>query len=128
MKHDPGSNYTIAEEVAAASYTDAATNGAGVDHAKGPSVSFFISASAVGTSLDVKAQYSDTSDFAIATDYPASDEAGNDDAITQLVAPGTAQLNVPNPRGRFTRVVATGVGAVVYSVTSVLGPLRHIAA
>jgi len=128
MKHDPGSNYTLAEEVAAASYTDAATNGTGVDHAKGPSVSFFISVSAVGTSLNVKAQYADASDFSDAVDYPASDEAGNDDAITEITAAGTAQLNVPNPRGRYTRVVATGVGAVVYSITSVLGPLRSVAA
>ena len=38
----------------------------------------------------------------------------------------TAQLNVPNPLGRYSRVLATSVGEVTYSVTSVLGPLRHI--
>lgn len=124
MKNDPGSNFTIGEETAAASYTDAATNGAGVDHANGPAVSFLISVSAVGTSLDAKVQYSDTSDFAVATDDDGS--SGNDSAITQITAAGTAQLNVPNPRGRYSRVVSTGVGAVVYSVTSVLGPLRHV--
>ncbi len=127
MKNDPGSNYTLGEEVAAASYTDAATNGAGVDHSNAPSVSFFISVSAVGTSLDVKTQYANQSDFADAVDYPANDDAGNDDAITQITAAGTAQLNVPNPRGRYTRVVATSVGAVIYGITSVLGPSRHVA-
>ena len=124
MKNDPGSNYTLGEEVAAASYVATTENGAGVDHANAPAVSFLISASAVGTSLDVKVQYSDTSDFAIATDDDGS--SGNDSAVTQITAAGTAQLNVPNPRGRYTRVVATGVGTVVYGITSVLGPLRHV--
>jgi hypothetical protein len=75
----------------------------------------------------VKVQYADASDFSDAVDYPAADEAGNDDAIVQITAAGTAQLNVPNPRGRYTRCVATvGANAVVFGITSVLGPLRHV--
>ena len=108
----------------AASRTAAAYNGAAVDHADGPSASFFVSASAVGTSLDMKVQFSN--DGSAWTDDDGA--SGNDTAITQLTAAGTAQLNVPNPRGRYSRVVATAVGTCVFGVTSVLGPLRHVAA
>jgi hypothetical protein len=129
MRNDVKSNYTLAEATAAASHAVGAVNSASVDHADGSSVSFFISLSGVGTggTLDAKTQYSDNdSDW---TDYPASDPAGNDDAITQLTAAGTAQLNVPNPRGRYTRVVSTvATDACVFGITSVLGPLRSVAA
>lgn len=129
MRHDVKSNYTLAEEIASASYTAGTENGAGVDHAAASSVSFFISVGSVGGAgtLDAKTQYSD--DNSTWTDYPSSDPAGNDDAITQITAAGTAQLNIPNPRGRYSRVVATvGTNAVVFGITSVLGPLRHVAA
>lgn len=129
MKNDIGSNYTMAEEIAAALNTPGAVNGASVDHADGGSVSFFITAGTVvatGT-LDAKTQYSD--DGSTWVDYPASDPALNDDAITQLTAAGVAQLNVPNPRGRYSRVVATvGTANVTFGVVSVLGPLRHVSA
>ena len=75
----------------------------------------------------MKSQYSDND--STWTDYPAADEAGNDDAITQITAAGSALLHIPNPRGRYTRVVATtAVAASVVGVSSVLGPLRHIGA
>ena len=123
MKQDLGSNFTLAEETAAATYTGAATEGAGVDHATGPAVSFLLTASAVGTTLDAKVQYSDNG-----TDWTDDDGAsGNDTAITQLDDAGVAQLNVPNPQGRQSRVLSTSVGACVYAVVSVLGPNRHIA-
>jgi hypothetical protein len=127
MRHDVSSNYTLAEAVAAASHAVGAVNGVAVDHSKGSSASFFISLSGVGTggTLDAKTQYSD--DGSTWTDYPASDPMGNDDAITQLTAADTAQLNVVNVRGRYSRVVATvGTDACVFGITSVLGPLRSV--
>jgi hypothetical protein len=129
MRHDVKSNNTIGEEVAASSNAAGTVNGAGVDHALASSVSFFISVGSVGASgtLDAKTQYSD--DASTWTDYPANDPAGNDDAITQITAAGTAQLNIVNPRGRYSRVVSTvGVNAVVFGITSVLGPLRSVSA
>ena len=129
MRNDPKSNYTIAEALPAISQAVGALNSASVDHALASAVSFLISVGTVGVSatIDMKTQYSD--DNSAWTDYPAADEAGNDDAITQIVAAGNALLHVPNPRGRYTRVVSTvGVAASVVGVTSVLGPLRHVAA
>ncbi len=123
MKTDPGSNFTIAEEIAAATYTDAATEGASVDHAAAPSASFFITASAVATSLNVKVQYSNDGSTWVDDDG----SSGNETAITAMTGADTDQLDVPNPLGRYSRVLATGVGACVYAVVSVLGPLRHIA-
>lgn len=127
MRNDPGSNYQFGEEVAAASNNTGDTNGNGVDHANGSAVSFFISVGDVGASgtLDAKVQYAEASDFSDAVDDDGS--TGNDSSITQLTAVGTAQLNVPNPRGRYSRVVLTvGANAVVAGVVSVLGPLRHV--
>jgi len=129
MRNDIKSNYILAESLPAVSQSVGALNGASVDHAEGSSVSFLISVGTVGASatIDVKTQYSD--DTVSWTDYPVADEAGNDDAITQIVAAGSALLHVPNPRERYSRIVSTvGVAASVVGVTSVLGPLRHIAA
>ena len=127
MKGDIKSNYSLGEHIASASNGIGAVNGATVDHVSGASVSFLISVGNVGTggTLDAKTQYSDNnSDW---TDYPASDAAGNDDAITQIVATGSAELHIPNPRGRYSRVVATvGTDSVVFGATSVLGMLRHV--
>lgn len=125
MRNDPGSNFTIAEEVAAASNAIGAVNGAGVDHADGSAVSFFISVSGVGTGGTLDAKTQSSPDDSVWTDI-ASD-TGNDTAITQITAAGTAQLNVPNPVARYTRVLLTvGTDAVVAGVTSVMGPLRHV--
>jgi len=127
MRQDIKSNVLIAAAIASASHAVGTVNGASVDHADVSSVSFFTSLSGVGVggTLDMKTQYSD--DDTNWTDYPVNDEAGNDNAITQLTAAGTAQLNIPNPRGRYSRVVATiATDACVFGTTSVSGPLRSI--
>lgn len=127
MKGDPGSNYTIDEALAAKSYAAGDHEGASVDHANGPAASFFLSAGTIGASgtVDAKVQYSDD-DSTWADDDGSS---GNDTAITQITAAGTAQLDVPNPMGRYSRVLLTvGTAACVVGVTSILGPLRHVAA
>ena len=121
MRNDPGSNFTITGDDVSA--TDTTAGSTKVDHASGPSASFFIICKSVATSLDAKAQYSDNgTDW---TDYTATN--GNDAGITQLTAAGTGQLNVANPLGRYSRVLCTAVGAVVATCTSILGPLRHVA-
>jgi hypothetical protein len=125
MKHDVGSNYTLAEAVASTESAVGAVNSASVDHADAPSVSFFISLGEKGAAgtLDAKVQHS-PDDSTWTDDDGAS---GNDTAIVQLTANGTAQLNVPNPQARYSRVVLTvGTNAVDCGVTSVLGPLRHV--
>jgi len=129
MRNDAKSNSELAESIAAQSIAPGTVNGASVDHAKAGAVSFLVSVGTVGASatIDAKTQYSD--DNAAWTDYPANDEAKNDDAIVQITAASSAQLDVPNPRGRYTRVVVVvATAASVVGVMSVLGPLRHVSA
>lgn len=127
MRQDIKSNIALTAVLSALSRSAGAVNSSSIDHASASSASFLISLGdkgAAGT-LDAKVQYSpDNSSW---TDYPASDPMGNDSSITQLIAAGSAQLNIVNPRGRYSRVVATvGVNACVFSVTAAVGPLRHI--
>lgn len=129
MRNDVKSNYTLAESHAALSVAAGTVNGASVDHSLAGSVSFLVSVGTVGASgtIDAKTQYSE--DNSSWTDYPASDVANNDDAIVQITAAGSAQLNIPNPRARYSRVVlVVAVATSVVGVTSVLGPLRHVPA
>ena len=128
MRNDPGTNYTFAEAVAATTYSAGAENSAAVDHSTMPCVSFFLSVGVVGSSatVDMKLQYSD--DNSTWTDEPDT-TLGNDTAITQITAAGTAQIDVPNPRGRYSRVVVTVATADCdLGVVSVAGPKRHISA
>lgn len=124
MRNDTKSNYEVGEVIAAGSQAGQVFSAA-VDHAKASSVSFFISAGTVGGTVDAISQYSE--DDINWTDYPVDDEAKNDWAITQMTAAGSAQLNIPNPRGRYSRISVTPAGgAAIMSVVSVLGPLRHV--
>lgn len=126
MKFDPGTNYTIAEALASQSYNAGAQNSAAVDHADAPCASFLISVGTVGSSatVDAKVQYS--ADNSTWTDEPDTN-AGNDTAIIQITEAGTAQLDVPNPRARYSRVVVTvATAACVLGVTSVAGPKRSV--
>ena len=127
MRNDVKSNYTLAEVIQSQTIAAGTVNGTMVDHALASSVSFLVSVGAITGTLDMKSQYSE--DGAAWTDYPANDEAKNDDVIVQITASGSGQLNVPNPRGRYTRVVVVvGGTSAVAAVVSVLGPLRHVAA
>lgn len=125
MLRDVKSNYTIGANIAADDRAAGTVNGATVDHALGNSCSYFVTAGTFGASatLDVKLQYS--ADGSSWTDEDGA--TGNDTAITQLTATGTAQLNIINPQARYSRAVATSaVQTVGYGVVSVLGPLRSI--
>jgi len=125
MKSDPGSNYTIAEVEDAASKAAAAHNSDAVDCSKAQSVSFLISAGTIGSSGTVDCKVQHSPDNSTWTDEVAG--AGNDTAITQITAAGSAQLNVPNPRARYVRVVTTvGTAACVLGVVAVSGPLLNI--
>lgn len=129
MRKDIKSNYALVAAILAQSIAPGVVNGVSVDHAEASSVSFNINVGTVGASgtIDAKTQYSD--DNSVWTDYPAVDEAGNDDVIVQIVAAGEANLHIPNPRARYSRVVVTtATAASVVSVVGVLGPLRHVSA
>lgn len=125
MIKDIKSSCLFAASVPATSQAAGTDNGVAVDHSLANSVSYFITAGTFGTSatLDAKLQYSD--DNSSWTDEDGA--SGNDTAVTQLTAAGTAQLNVVNPQGRYSRVVCVvAVEAVVYGVVAVSGPLRTV--
>lgn len=121
MKLDVKTNINLAEVVSAQSRTAGTVNSTAVDMSLYGSVSFLISVGTVGSSatLDAKLQYS--SDNSTFTDEASG--AGNDTAITQITAAGSAKLHVVNPRARYYRVaVTTATAAVVYSVAAAAGP------
>lgn len=127
MKLDIGSNYTLAEAVASESHNTGTVNSASIDHANGPAGSFFLSAGTIGASSTVDAKLQHSVDNAAWIDDDGA--SGNDTAITQITAAGSAQLDVPNPQARYSRIqMVVAVAASVVGITSVLGPLRHIAA
>ena len=123
MLRDVKSSYLIAEAVASALITPSTVNSASVDHSLANSASFFINVGAITGTVDVKVQYSD--DNSVWTDEDGAN--GNDTAITQITASGSAQLNVVNPQGQYSRVVVVVAGTSAnMSVVSVIGPLRSI--
>ena len=125
MRQDIKSSYQVSEAIAAADLVNGTYNSVAVDHSLASSCGFLLSAGTVGGTVDAKSQYS--ADGSTWTDYPVDDEAKNDWAIDQLTAAGSAQLTVSNPRERYSRVVVVVAGGNAnLSLTSVLGPLRHV--
>jgi hypothetical protein len=127
MKMNFGDNYLAEEGLASDTLSATDFEGASVDHAKGPSSSFIINVGTFATSLVAKLQYSDNdSDW---TDEPTPSAAvgypGNDVSVT-FSAAGQKQINCPNPRGRYTRVLLTSGGANEACVINVVGPLRSV--
>lgn len=120
MRLDIGSNYTITENLPALSRAAATTTTTTVDHAGGDCVSFFISCGTWATSFVATVQYSDDN-----SNWTAEPDttAGNEVSAT-LTEAGSAQLDVPNPRGRYSRLSVVTGGTCVYSVTAILGPNR----
>jgi hypothetical protein len=123
MIRDVKSSYLLATTIASGLETTGDIQGASADHSMGNSASFFINVGAVTGTVDAKLQYSDDN-----TNWTDEDGAsGNDMAIAQMTAAGSAQLNIVNPQGRYSRVLATVGGTNAnMSVMSVLGPLRTI--
>jgi hypothetical protein len=124
MRFDPSTNFTIDEGLSALSRTVDTYYTAAVDHASGNTAAFFISCGTFDTSFVATLQYSDdNSDW---TDEPDT-TAGNTVSIT-LTEAGDGTIAVPNPRARYSRLKVAVGGTNVFGVTSILGPLRSIAA
>lgn len=117
-KMDPGSNYAIADLLDAKSRIAATVYSAEVDHINGEATSFLVSVGVWATSLVVTVQTSsDNSTWVDQTD----DGSGNDVSATFTEA-GSAQLNVPNPLARFSRLKLVLGGTCVLSVAGITGP------
>lgn len=121
MKSDPGSNYTIAEVYAAASVAASTIYSTAVDHAKAQSASYLLSIGTFATSFVATLQHSP--DNSTWTDEVAG--AGNDLTATVTEA-DSAQIDVPNPRARYTRLKMVLGGTTVLAVTSISGPKLNI--
>ena len=124
MKLDPGSNYTIATGLSALSRVAATTETATVDHAGGDCVTFFLSCGTfAGTSLVATVQHSENdSDWTAEADTTAGNEVSG-----TLTEAGTLQIDVPNPRGRYSNLSIVADGTCVFSVVSILCPKRYVA-
>jgi len=121
MKSDPGSNYTIAELYAAASVAASTIYSDEMDHSKAQSGSFLISIGTYATSFVATLQNSP--DNSTWTDEVAG--AGND-ISDSVVAAGEIQINVPNPRARYSRLKMVLGGTTVLAVAGISGPLLNI--
>ena len=124
MKGDPGVNFTLDDDGYPALSRSAATiHTESIDHSLAPSVSYFISCGTFATSFVATLQYSDDD----STWTIEATGAGNDLSST-LTTASNDTIHVPNPRGRYSRLSITTGGICVFGVTSVLGPLRSVAA
>jgi len=124
MIRDIGSNFSVADGLPALSRTAATYYTAAVDHALGRTAAFHISCGIWNTSFVATLQHSD--DDAAADAY--IDEvagAGNDVSVTLLEA-GEGEINVPNPRERYSRLKVVVGGTNVFGVTNISGPLRTL--
>jgi hypothetical protein len=119
-KQDPGSNVTITSTDITATGTTA--DSPVVDFNTTRSCTFYMRALAVGTSYD-GALWTSPDNSTWTLDDGVS---GNDQTMTQLVAVGVGQIDVPNPTERYAKVIYTAVGVCTGASVAVTGPLRHV--
>ncbi len=128
MKMNIKDNYDV--EVGLAPAVQTSGNGAAADLAKGSCVSFLINVGVFDTALNVKAQYSE--DGATGwTDEPVPNADGKgypgNDHLIAVDAAGAFVLDIPNPRARFYRAVASDGGvASLFGILNVVGPKRTV--
>lgn len=124
MKGDAKSNFTLDDDGLPALSRGADTyTTETLDHTNAPAVSYFISCGTWAGSFVATLQHSDDN----SAWTPEEDvTAGNTINLT-LTEAGNGQIDVPNPRARYSNLSIVIGGTCVFSVTSVLGPLRHVA-
>lgn len=122
MRQDIGSNYTLAVGRAPVSTTASTVYSASVDHSLGQTAFFAVDVGVVGASgtLDVTLEYSDDN-----SSWTADTALVGNTVPAQITATGVAYVNVANPLARYSRVkCVVAVAAIVFGVTSLIGPLR----
>lgn len=135
MRFDANSSYEIGSAMKPDAYAAAAyvpvTNTTSVKLGeKGGAVTFFIDVGTVGGSGTVDAKVQRSTDGSTWSDQPASQD-GNDTAITQITATGTATLSIANPHPDYPYYalhVTVGTAACDVGATYVVGPKRHVEA
>ena len=124
MKRDPGTNYTVAEGLSALSRGASTYTTGSINHALAPAATYFISCGTWNTSFVATLQHSADG----STDWTAEADTtyGNEVSLT-LIAAGSGDIKVPNPRRQYTRVSIVTGGTCVFGVTNISGPLRAVA-
>ncbi len=123
MKNDPTSNMIIVDGLDAQSrsadtyFTDV------IDHALAPSSLFHISCGIWASSFVATLQWSDASGSGFIDE--ADTTAGNDVSET-LTEAGEANLDCPNPRGRYSRTKVVIGGTCEFSVANISGKKRTV--
>ena len=125
MDYDLGSNFTIVDGLDALSRTADTYYTAAIDHAGGIKGAYHLSCGTWATSLVATLQHS--SDDAATDAYVDEADAsyGNTVSVT-LSEAGEGEINVPNPRERYTRVKLVLGGTCVASVANIKGPLDAV--
>ena len=123
MRQDIGSNYEMDDVLDAQTRSAATTPSASIDHAEGPCAAFLISCGVHGGGTLVMTLQHSSDDGGSDAFEDETSGAGNDITVT-LSGTGSGQINVPNPRERYSRVEVVGSHECEYSVTSIIGPLR----
>ena len=125
MEMDIGSNFTVADGLPALLRTGDTYYTASVDHKNGSGASFHVSCGTYETSFIATVQHS-SDDGSSDTYIDEVTGAGNDVSV-ELSEAGSGNLEVPNPRERYSRVkLVVGGTTTVCGVTSILGPLRTV--
>lgn len=122
-KADPGSNY-IFEEIFNDPTLAAATHySSAIDHSSGESATVLITTLVAATTLVATLQNSNDNGVLDAWADQTADGSKNDISVDIGTDVGTAQLNIPNPIKRYSRIkfVVTGTACEI-AATSCKGP------
>lgn len=125
MDYDIGSNFTIADGLPALSRTIATYYTASMDHKGGVKGAYHLSCGAYAAGLVATLQHSSDDGDADSFTDEADTSYGNTVSVT-LTDVGEGEINVPNPRERYTRIKLALGGTCVASITNILGPLDSV--
>ena len=125
MDHDIGSNFTITDGLPALSRTVDTYYTASIDHKGGVKAAYHLSLGSFATSCVATLQHSSDDGDADAFVDEADATYKNTVSVT-LTTAGEGEINVPNPRERYTRVKLVLGGTSVASITNIKGPLDAI--
>lgn len=126
MDYDIGSNFTIVDGLPALSRAASTYYTAAMDHKGGVKGAYHVSCGTWATSLVATLQHS--SDDADADSYiDEADTSYKNTVSVTLGEAGEGEINVPNPRERYTRVKLVLGGTCVAGIANILGPLDSVA-
>jgi len=122
MDYDLGSNFTISDGLPALSRTTDTYYTVSIDHKGGVNGAFHLSCGAYAGGLVATLQHSSDDGDADSFTDEADTSYGNTVSVT-LTDVGEGEINVPNPRERYTRIKLALAGTCVASITNIKGPL-----